>query len=248
MSCLCTDTYNVKIIVKWDCFDLQNFICILVLNFCALLHACCLPFSGDTGNGCHFNHSLWTLDGKNVLYDSADERGMSLKLKHWIGGQLAHARALTALFSPTVNCYRRLHRPWAPDYVDWGIDDRAAAYRVRVGSENSTYIENRQPSSCANAYAVLAATVAAGLDGMQRALLPSPPSSRDAGQLPFNLTEALQALQNDKVIVDAVGAEFVEWFVETKRQSELQKFSNHNMRLSIEDELIAERNEYLIYL
>ena len=81
-----------------------------------------------------------------------------------------------------------------------------------------TYIENRLSSSAANQYLVLAATVAAGLDGIVNNL-PCPSQRVDSTPgtpLVHSLSEALQALEQDQVIRDALGEEFVRWFVQSK--------------------------------
>ena len=88
---------------------------------------------------------------------------------------MKHAGALTALCSPTVNCYRRLHSPWAADKEDWGLDDRFTSFRVKNYSKEATYVENRIPSGSCNPYVVLAATVAAGCSFVRSFVLFPPP-------------------------------------------------------------------------
>ena len=171
------------------------------------------------GRGCcsgmHFGQSLWT-DGKNAFHDDAaaaeeeDRRQLSAVGRHWAAGLVKHAGALAALVSPTVNCYRRLHRPWAPDRADCGWQNRNAMLRLVTSSAQTTYVENRLPSSAANPYVVLAATVAAGVDGLVNRLELPPADAQDRGErLPSSLSEALSALESDRTICDALGDEFI---------------------------------------
>ena len=74
---------------------------------------------GETGNGLHMNHSLWTRDGShNAMWDAKSKDGLSDVARYWIGGLVRHAPALTGLCCPTVSCYRRLHTPWSPDLIN----------------------------------------------------------------------------------------------------------------------------------
>ena len=175
----------------------------------------------DSTTGLHFNHSLWNSSNYNVFHDASDPNGLSLLAQHWIGGLTFHAAALTALCSPTVNCYRRLHRSWMPTVGNWGIDDRLTSYRVKNLSPSATYVENRLPGGSANPYLVFAATIAAGLDGITRKIPCPAEKSANAAVLPRTLSEALEALENDKAMVTALGEEFVRWFVTMKRGYEL---------------------------
>ena len=183
------------------------------------------PFSGDISNGLHFNHSVYNSAGRNVFYDETTDDNLSDIARYWLAGLITHAGALTAICSPTVNCYRRLHQPWSPDYADWGIDDRFSAFRVKNKTEKRTYIENRIPGGSANPYLVLAATVAAGMDGVMRKL--DRPDQRankpKAVRLPDSLAQALKELREDRVMVEALGESFVRWFVRAKTEIELEK-------------------------
>lgn len=182
------------------------------------------PFPEASNNGLHYNHSLWSVDSKrNLFSDQADPDGLSAVAKHWVAGIVKHLRAITALCCPTVNCYRRLFTPWAPDKTSWGIDDRFATVRVKAENSRATYVESRLPSGPANPYLVLAATVAAGLDGVVNGLECPPvrPNDPSATDLPRSLSEALKALTEDGVMVDALGRQFVEWFVKVKQELEV---------------------------
>ncbi|KAI0230583.1 Glutamine synthetase, partial [Lamellibrachia satsuma] len=180
------------------------------------------PLPDENGNGLHYNHSVFNLAGHNAFYNPEADDNLSDVARYWIAGLITHAGALTAICSPTVNCYRRLHQPWAPDCADWGIEDRFTSFRMKAKTEKQTYIENRLPGGSANPYLVVAATVAAGMDGVMRKLkCPGQKASNaKAALLPDSLA---QELQDDRVMVEALGEQFVSWFVKVKTEVELEK-------------------------
>ncbi|XP_067672521.1 lengsin-like [Haliotis asinina] len=180
----------------------------------------------QTGCGAHFNFSLLSKDTReNAFYDQRASDKLSTTAKQWIAGILKHSRALTALTSPTINCYRRLHQPWAPGSIFWGIENREASLRVKNHGPSGTYLENRMPSGRSNPYIVMAAIIAAGLDGVKNKLECPPSTNLKEGEpLPFTLDEALKDLQADTDLVKALGEEFVSWFV-TCKELDLKRFA-----------------------
>jgi glutamine synthetase len=183
----------------------------------------------SNGNGLHFNHSLWSSNEENLLYDASKDNKLSDLASHWLGGLIKHASALAALCSPTVNCYRRLNTPWVPCVSNWGVDDRMACFRVKNLSHANTYIENRLPGGSGNPYLIMAATIAAGLDGIEKKIAIPPEMDSVASALPKTLSEALEALETDDVMVEALGKSFVSWFCIVKRQTELNKLHTSNV-------------------
>ncbi|XP_046572792.1 glutamine synthetase-like [Haliotis rubra] len=180
-----------------------------------------------TGIGAHFNFSLWNKSGDSLFYDAVAPDNLSLIAKQWIAGIMKHSRALCAFTSPTVNCYRRLHQPYFPSTVTWGIEDRGACFRIKNDGPSSTYIENRLPSGKSNPYLIVASTIAAGLDGVMNELECPPPGQREnAETLPNSLSEALVELEQDEALVDALGSELVTWFVKCKRVGEIAKYKD----------------------
>jgi len=203
------------------------------------------PISGPgNSSGMHFSGSLWA-GGKNVFYD-LETNQLSEVGRHWAVGLMKHAAALCALVSPTVNCYRRLHLPFTPDRNNCDFENRNAMLRIVKVSPRMTYIENRLPSSAANPYVVLAATVAAGIDGLVNRLEP-PSDTEDHGEtLPSSLSEALSALEADKVLCDALGEEFIRWFLSLKREVEIAKVNK--AKKEGRDEMEVERELYFTFL
>jgi glutamine synthetase len=180
------------------------------------------PFANQPGSGLHFHVSLWR--------GSEPAEGVA---RHFIAGVLTHAGALCALAAPTVNSYKRLTvgeslsgTTWAPAYVAHGPNNRTALVRTLPGR-----FEWRLPDASANPYLATAGLIAAGLDGIERAL-ESPPAVtddlfewplariREAGiaLLPQSLAEAADALQADPVITAALGSTLTEQFLRLKRE------------------------------
>ena len=205
------------------------------------------PFTGGAACGCHYHFSLRRKDdGENAFYDPKSEHGLSKTCLQAIGGQLRHAEAVTALLAPTVNCYKRF-RPhtFAPINITWGLEDRTAAVRIKAGRQASTHIENRVPCGSANPYLVAAGCLASAYLGLVDEVDPPAPVTELADSLatepplPVNLDTALDALEQDRPLVDLVGQEFVNLFVAVKRY-EIQKH-----RDTVTD---FERNECIEFL
>lgn len=116
------------------------------------------------------------------------------------------------------------------------------SYKVNQSSETA-YFENRIGCSGANPYLVMAATVAAGIDGLVKKLVPPPEKMQEGAGLPRSLEEALQALEDDKVIHAALGEEFITWFGIMKRD----EIRDVTRKTELEDDLQAE-SERLFYL
>lgn len=192
------------------------------------------PFSYLTGNGGHFHTSLWDVEGRtNLFLDDKDEKGLS-KLAYWfIGGALHHAKALVALTSPIVNSYKRLIRgaprsgaTWAPVYITYGGNNRTQMIRIPGPGR----IENRVVDGAANPYLAMTALLAAGLDGIEHKIDPGPRNDdnlydvpeeelhrRGIGFLPSNLKEALDHLEKDEVLCNALGKHYTEYYIAVKR-------------------------------
>jgi glutamine synthetase len=185
------------------------------------------PLPGRTGSGAHVHLSCWTSDGDNAFLDHDDPRGLGLSATAYafIGGVLEHGRALAAVTMPTVNSYRRLHASdgssgasWSPDAIVYGANNRTAMLRVPGPGR----FEDRAVDSACNPYLALAAIVAAGLDGVDRQLDPGAPidgaaTSLGVQTLPRTLADALDALETDVVLRDALGEEALAEFIAVKR-------------------------------
>jgi glutamine synthetase len=192
------------------------------------------PFADEAGNGCHVHMSVWNGD-RNAMYDAAGQFGLSQLGRAFIAGVLTHLPGLLAVTCPSVNSYLRLApNKWSSAYACWGPDNREAAVRVaspfRGRVEASTNIEVKAVDGSANPYLALGAIVAAGLDGIRRGLDPGEPLStnphdmeasereaRGIRRYPSNLAEAVAELEQDEVLLDALGAARAREFIAVRR-------------------------------
>lgn len=205
------------------------------------------PFADQPGSGLHCHVSLWDGDGPGArcLFDpsAADGDGALLSPlgQRFMAGVLQHSAGLCALAAPTVNSYKRLTvgesrsgTTWAPAYVAHGPNNRSALLRTLRGR-----FEWRLPDASANPYLALAGLIAAGLDGVDRALDPGPACTADLfalpaaerralgiGVLPQSLAEAVAALQADAVLREALGPTLAQEFVALK-QDEWLAYARH---------------------
>jgi glutamine synthetase len=184
---------------------------------------CRPPFESVMASGWHLHQSLVDGDGCSVFDDGPQT--LSTAGRHWLAGLLAHAAGATVFGTSTSNGFGRF-RPnaLAPMQALWGRDNRGAMLRL-VGEGASTRLENRIGEPAANPYAYLASQIHAGLDGIERRLEPPPASDSPyaagaAPALPTSLGAALDALQADGALCDAMGRPFVEIFVAAKRQEQ----------------------------
>ena len=199
----------------------------------------------EPGVGTHFSLSLWTSDKKvNLFHDPSKADRLSDTARWWIGGLVKHSGALTALCSPTVNCYRRLFKERTPGKCIWDIDDRHATFRVKNDDIKNTYIENRIPSGKCNPYLVYAATIAAGVDGVINKVQCPPRNDPSAPELPSSLAAALDALEQDDVMVSALSKQFVDWFVQLKKETEVEPLRGKNAPKDDEKRLLLEIEMY----
>jgi glutamine synthetase len=173
-------------------------------------------------SGWHLHLSLLDSAGGNAFM-AADEV-LSPTGLNYVGGLLEHAAAMTAFATPTINGYTRFQPySFAPDRIAWAVENRGALVRVQGGpGDPGTHLEDRLGEPAANPYLYLAADLAAGLDGVERAIDPPPqveedPYSADARLLPTSIDEALDALDKSTVFREQFGTEFVDYYLMMKR-------------------------------
>jgi glutamine synthetase len=192
------------------------------------------PLFGENGSGMHTHMSLFK-EGQNAFFDGDDEWFLSDVAKRFIAGLLLHAREISALFAPLVNSYKRLVPGFeAPVYSAWSRRNRSALVRVPMyepGEEKATRAELRCPDPSCNPYLAFAAMLHAGLEGIERGYeLPAPmernlyemtDSEREeniVGTLPQSLGEAIEEMENSKLVRRALGDHVFENYIELKHK------------------------------
>ena len=187
------------------------------------------PIRGINGSGMHVHQSMANLEtGENAFSDPSDAYGLSKMAKQFIAGQLKHARAMSAIVAPLVNSYKRLVAGFeAPVYVSWARINRSALIRVpRALTEQDTRIELRSPDPACNPYLAFAVMLKCGLDGIKHDYPVPEPTEEDLFEsewarrgldlLPGSLREALDALERDTVVQEALGPHIYERFMDAK--------------------------------
>ena len=184
------------------------------------------------------------------MYDPDDEYGISKLGYHFMAGVLEHLPALLALTCPSYNSYRRLQPHfWSSAFTAWGPDNREGAIRVpsKVNSDpvGATNAELKPADSSSNPYLALGGMLAAGLDGIRRELMPGPPTLVDPGNYsdaeraalgiqpyPATMKEALDNLERDAVLTQALGPLLANAFLAVKRK-EWETFSGQDVDFEI---------------
>jgi glutamine synthetase len=196
------------------------------------LTACFMAKWNASLPGCsgHLHQSLWDRSGSvNRFHDPAEPGGASAALRHYVGGQIALMPELTALHWPNVNSYKRsVENTWAPTTATWGRENRTCAIRVIGDSPKSTRVEYRQPGADINPYVSMAASLAAGLWGIENEVEPPPACAgngyaAEAAPLPRSLREAVELLRRSARAREILGEGFVDHFVRT-REWEVRRF------------------------
>jgi glutamine synthetase len=185
--------------------------------------------------GCsgHVHQSLWDLAGeRNAFHDASVPDGSSDVLRHYLGGQMALMPELTALYWPTVNSYKRsVENTWAPTTATWGHENRTTAIRLigDQGSPKAMRLEYRQAGADMNPYVAMAASLAAGLWGIENEVEPPPPcqgnayAAKEAAPLPRNLKDAVELLRRSERAREILGEGFLDHYLRT-RDWEVRQF------------------------
>lgn len=188
------------------------------------------PFSNLTGNGCHAHVSVWDNAGKkNLFLNQKDELGLSKLAYDALGGIMHNATALTAIFNPTVNSYKRINAPrttsgatWSPNTVTYTGNNRTHMIRV----PDAGRFELRLMDGASNPYLLQAGVAAAVLDGIENKRDPGDPlhinmyedghKIKSARKLPATLLDALRLLEKSKEMRAAFGKELIDAFIKLK--------------------------------
>ena len=192
------------------------------------------PYLDQAGNGHHLHLSMYSLeDDAPVLFEASgalSDRGLG-----FVAGILEHLPAVMAFTTPSPNSYQRLAPGmWSSAFAAYGLDNREAAVRLAspvAGRESATAnVEVKPVDATSNPYLALAAVLAAGMDGINRGLDPGEPTmvdpatlgederaARGIQPLPASPDEALDALEGDAFLIDAIGEPLVRTHVAVAR-------------------------------
>jgi glutamine synthetase len=192
------------------------------------------PDERYAGSSMHLHSSLWKRDTGEPFFRGPearvnDPKQLPNEFRWWLGGLMRHARASCLMLAPYVNSYKRFRiGSFAPTGIAWSYDNRTAGFRV-VGRGASLRVECRMPGADANPYLALAATLAAGLDGLANRIEPPPMfrgdvyAAGDLPRVPASLPEAIAEFEASEMFRQAFGADVVEHLVHFAR-TEQQKF------------------------
>ncbi|HEY3793084.1 MAG TPA: glutamine synthetase family protein [Bradyrhizobium sp.] len=181
-------------------------------------------------SGWHLHQSIVAREhGTNAFMTDDSGEVLSAFGRGYLAGLVQHARASALFTTPTINGYKR-YRSYslAPDRAIWGRDNRGVMIRVLGGAgDPATRLENRIGEPAANPYLYMASQILSGLDGVDRKLDPGPsadtPYETKAALLPKSLPEAVIALKDDPFFRDALGAAFVDYYLQIKN-AEIERF------------------------
>jgi glutamine synthetase len=172
------------------------------------------PWAEESGNGYHVHQSLWDNDLKTNYFESDETI-----TRNYLAGLISTAGEFMALASPSINSYKRFKdHSFAPINITWGYDNRTVAVRSLLGQGKSSRFEHRTGSADANPYLIIAASIAAGLHGIENKLVPPEITAenaylKDAQLLPKNLHEALKLLAQSRAAKEYFGEDFIKLFL-----------------------------------
>ena len=179
------------------------------------------PMQGEAGNAMHIHQSVVDAKtGKNIF--SAPDGSETELFRSFIGGMQHYIPKALVMMAPYVNSYRRLTPEMAaPVNTAWGYDNRTTAFRIPTSNAAGRRVENRLPSSDANPYLALAASLACGYLGMVNGLVPTSPTAETANEgaisLPRGLLEAVSLMEAERDFDDILGREFTATLAGVKR-------------------------------
>ena len=198
------------------------------------LHATFMPKPMNDSDGCgmHLKMTLMDLEGNNILSDPADSYGLSELGYHFMAGIMAHVRGLTAVTNPLVNSYKRIvPGNEAPSYIVWSSGNRSPLISVPRTSAKDMHIELRNPDPCVNSYLAFAGIIAAGLEGIKKGLMPQAATELNIyrlseeeceklnlKRLPKSLSEAVEEMENDPLVMKTLGEYISGKYVRAKRR------------------------------
>ena len=198
-------------------------------------------FSGSSG---HIHQSLLDRHSSAPAFFDVDRpQRMSLIAERYLAGQLDVFRPAALLYAPTVNSYKRFQlESFAGVLATWGVDNRTTTFRVINTSAGSMRLENRMGGADLNPYVAFAASIGAGLRGLERELSPPPASAGntyhapDVARVPRSLEEAVEATRGSSAIREVLSPVLIDNLIR------IAAFEADTLRGKVSD---IERRRYL---
>ncbi|GIV84209.1 MAG: glutamine synthetase [Candidatus Roseilinea sp.] len=189
-------------------------------------------YPDKAGNGAHLHLSLQR-NGRSIVVEPDQPHMLTAEMRAFMAGVLHHLPALMALTTPSTNSFKRIRpRFWSGAYTCWGIGNREAALRAPqpAAGQPITNVELKTSDATANPYLSLGAVIAAGVDGLAKGMTLGEPvngdpadlseaerAARSIRQLPTTLGEAIAALEQDAVLLDALGDALARSYLAVRR-------------------------------
>ena len=179
------------------------------------------------GNSSHIHQSLWSKEGEPLFYDEKEKHAMSMVMRSYMAGLLAHASETTLFLAPYINSYKRfVAGTFAPTKAIWSMDNRTAGFRVCGADSKSVRVECRIGGSDLNPYLALAAQIAAGIEGIEKNMklekefVGDAYGGKNVREIPATLREATKALDNSKMLRKAFGDDVIEHYIHAAKHEQ----------------------------
>jgi glutamine synthetase len=197
------------------------------------------PLLAQGGSGVHVNFSLrhraGPHQGQNAISGGHDPAALNALTRSCIAGLMHHHGAIAGLAAPCVNSYERLKPATLSGYwQNWGVDHRNVTVRVSAEDGASARLEHRMGDGAANPYTLVATVLQAARLGLAHG---HPLQAMETGDgltgqdatisVAEQLGGALDALEADTVLAQAVGADLVANHVFMKR-NEVEKLAGRD--------------------
>ena len=216
----------------------------------AHFHDCAITFMAKwnyelAGSSCHIHLSLRdTASGGNAFVDADGPHGMSDLMRHFMAGQLAHAREITYFLAPFINSYKRFQAgTFAPTKAIWSRDNRTAGFRLCGENTGAVRCECRIGGADLNPYLAFAALIASGLDGIEKKMNLEESYEGDAytgealREIPKTLREATVLLRESSMLRTAFGDDVIDHYLHTAEWEQLEydrRVTNWELRRGFE--------------
>lgn len=203
------------------------------------LHATFMPKPLENVNGSGMRLSMnLTKEGRNIMRDMNDPDLMSMEAYYFLGGLMKHAKGITAIANPLVNSYKRLDCDNdVSTAITWSKCNRSTLFRIpNIRRGEGTRVEMISPDPAANPYLLFALCLEAGMDGIKNKIMPSEKmennlfgvedvvkQSLGIESLPRTLSDALDELENDPILMSALGEHVAKKYIAIKRR-EIERY------------------------